>query len=401
MNPPPIPLTILAPLLAALAAIGPFTIDTYLPAFPEMMQDLNASQLDIQQSLTAFLLPFALMALWHGAISDALGRRPVVIVSLIIFLLGSLAAAFATTIEHLWLARAVQGISAGAGMVVSRAVVRDILEGAAAHRVMAQGAMMFALAPAVAPITGGWLLAAFGWRSIFVFLALYAGLLILAILRWLPETLPPEKRQSLHPVHLARSYAQVFSNPAFLGQSGALAANFLGFFLYVLSAPVFLMTHLGVSAQGFAWLFVPTVTGMMLGSWWSSRLAGKLSPVGCVRLSFGIMLTAATVNVVFNTFFAAQLPWSVLPIMLYTFGMAIGTPALQLLIIDLYPKQRGLVASCQAFMQSSGNVLGAALLAPLLWASTLQLAAGMACLVGLGLLLFLFGHRLRASHPVS
>jgi MFS transporter, DHA1 family, multidrug resistance protein len=253
----------------------------------------------------------------------------------------------------------------------------------------------------VAPITGGWLLAVLGWRSIFVFLALYASLLILAILRWLPETLPLEKRQSLHPVHLARSYLHVFSNPAFLGQSGALAANFLGFFLYVLSAPVFLMTHLGVSAQGFGWLFVPTVTGMMLGSWWSSRLAGQCSPVTCVRLSFAIMLMAATVNVVLNAFFAAQLPWSVLPIMLYTFGMAIGTPALQLLIIDLYPKQRGLVASCQSFMQSSGNVLGAAVLAPLLWATPLQLAAGMASLVGLGLALFLLGYRRQAPQGAS
>ena len=396
MNSPRPNLSILAPLLAALAAIGPFTIDTYLPAFPEMMADLGASQLDIQQSLTAYLLPFAFMALWHGAISDALGRRPVVIFSLIFFILGSLGAACATSIEHLWLARALQGISAGAGMVVSRAVVRDILDGPAAHKVMAQGAMMFALAPAVAPITGGWLLAAFGWRSIFIFLALYGLALIFAIRRWLPETLPADKRQSLHPVKLARSYAEVFSNPAFLGQSGALAANFLGFFLYVLSAPVFLIEHLGLSAQGFGWLFVPTVSGMMLGSWWSARLAGKLSPVGCLHLSYKLMLAAAAANVTLNAIVEAQLPWAVLPVMLYTFGMAIGTPALQLLIIDLYPKKRGMVASCQGFMQSGANTFGAAVLAPLLWATPLKLAAGMAGLVLLGLLMFRFGQR---SHP--
>lgn len=393
MNAAPIRLSILAPLLAGLAAIGPFSIDTYLPAFPEMMRDLGASQLDIQHSLTAYLLPFAFMALWHGAISDALGRRPVVIFSLIIFSLAALGAAFATSIEHLWLARAVQGISAGAGMVVSRAVVRDILDGPAAHRVMAQGAMMFALAPAVAPITGGWLLAAFGWRAIFIFLALYAVILILVILRWLPETLPADQRQSLHPVGLARSYAEVFSNPAFLGQSGALAANFLGFFLYVLSAPVFLLDHLGVSSQGFAWLFVPTVSGMMLGSWWSSRLAGRRSPADCLKLSYRLMIAAAAANVLLNIFVAPQLPWAVLPVMFYTFGMAVGTPALQLLIIDLYPQKRGLVASCQSFMQSSANTVGAAVIAPLLWATSLGLATGMAGLVVAGLLMFRFGRR--------
>ncbi len=389
----------LAPLLAALAAIGPFAIDTYLPAFPEMMTDLQASQIDVQHSLTAFLLPFAAMALWHGALSDALGRRPVVVFSLLLFALGSLLAMFATQIEHLWLARAIQGISAGAGMVVSRAVVRDILEGPAAQKMMAQGAMMFALAPAIAPMIGGWLLSAFGWRSIFGFLVLYALVLVAAILRWLPETLPVEKRQSLHPVWLAQSYVRVFRNGAFLGQSGALAFNFLGFFIYVLSAPVFLMQHLGVSAQGFGWLFIPTVTGMILGSWYSSRLASHLPPVACMKRGYRIMLTAAAANVLLNLLMPATLPWAVLPIMLYSFGMAVGTPALQLLIIDLYPKQRGLVASCQTFMQSTFNVVGAGIIAPLLWHSPRHLAFGMLTLLICGVLAFSLGRRVADHSP--
>lgn len=391
---------LLAPLLAALSAIGPFAIDTYLPAFTVMMQDLQASQLEIQHSLTAFLAPFAFMALWHGAVSDALGRRPIVIVCLLVFAAGSAIALFATRIEHLWLARAIQGISAGAGMVVSRAVVRDCFEGARAQKIMAQGAMMFALAPAVAPIIGGWLLAAFGWRSIFAFLIVYALVLVAAILRWLPETLPVDKRQSLHPAWLLESYVRTFRNPAFLGQSGALAFNFLAFFIYVLSAPAFLMQHLGVSAQGFAWLFVPTVTGMICGSWYSSHLASRLSPVACMERSYRIMLVAAATNLVLNLLLPAALPWAVLPIMLYSFGMAVGTPALQLLIIDLYPKQRGLVASCQSFTQSTFNAIGASLIAPILWHSPRDLALGMFTLLGCGLLAFRFGRR-HATPPGS
>jgi len=335
--------------LAALAAIGPFAIDAYLPAFQAMGADLGASQHQVQQSLTAYLLPFALMSLWHGALSDRFGRRAVVVAALAVFMLASLAVMFATTIEHLWLARALQGISGGAGMVVSRAVVRDVAEGPAAQRLMAQSAMMFALAPAIAPIIGGWVLALAGWRAIFGFLTLYSALLIVAILRFLPETLAPERRQSLHPVWLAKSYWGVFTRPAFLHLAIALALNFAGFFIYVLSAPVFLMQHLGVSAQGFAWLFVPTVTGMMTGSWLSGRVADHLSARTSVTLGYAVMVAAATANVVLNALTPPQLPWPVLPLMLYNLGMALAMPALQLLIIDLLPQQRGLISSCQGF----------------------------------------------------
>lgn len=368
--------------------MGPFAIDTYLPAFHAMGTDLGASQHQIQQSLTAYLLPFALMTLWHGAFSDRFGRRRVVVTALCLFALASIGAMFATRIEHLWLARAIQGLCAGAGMVVSRAVVRDVLEGPAAQRLMAHIAMMFAIAPAIAPMIGGGILAVASWHATFGFLAAYALLLVVAILRFLPETLPVEKRQSLHPVWLAKSYWGVFTRPAFLHLAGALALNFLGFFIYVLSAPVFLMQHLGVSAQGFAWLFIPTVTGMMTGSWLSGRLAGRISPHGSVRIGYAVMVAAATANMLLNALVAPRLPWPVLPIMFYTMGAAIATPALQLLIIDLLPRQRGLISSCQGFVQSLFNAIGAGVLVPLLWGSTFSLAAGQAGIMALGLLLF-------------
>ncbi|HET7776352.1 MAG TPA: MFS transporter, partial [Azospira sp.] len=119
----------LAILLATLSALGPFSIDTYLPAFPEMGQSLGATPLQVQQTLTAYLLPFAVMTLWHGALSDALGRRRVILAALALFGLASLGCTLATSIEQLWLFRALQGITAGAGIVVGRAVVRDVFQG--------------------------------------------------------------------------------------------------------------------------------------------------------------------------------------------------------------------------------------------------------------------------------
>jgi DHA1 family bicyclomycin/chloramphenicol resistance-like MFS transporter len=117
-------------LLAALAALGPFSIDTYLPSFHDIGTSLGATPLQVQQTLSAYLLPFALMTLWHGAISDALGRRRVILTTVALFALASAGCMFATRIEHLWLLRALQGMTAGAGMVVCRAIVRDLYDGA-------------------------------------------------------------------------------------------------------------------------------------------------------------------------------------------------------------------------------------------------------------------------------
>ena len=157
-----------AVLLAFLAAIGPFAIDTYLPSFHDIGTSLHATPLQVQQTLSFYLLPFAVMALWHGAISDALGRRRVVLVSLALFALASFGCVFATRIEHLWLMRALQGITAGAGIVISRAIVRDLFDGPAAQRLMSRISMMFALAPIIAPLIGGYLQEWFGWRSVFL-----------------------------------------------------------------------------------------------------------------------------------------------------------------------------------------------------------------------------------------
>lgn len=378
----------LAAMLAAMAAIGPFSIDAYMPAFPAIGAGLGATPIAVQQTLTAYLLPFAFMTLWHGALADALGRRRVLLVAYALYVLASLVCALAPSIEVLWLGRALQGASAGAGMIVSRAIVRDILDGPAAQKLMAHIGMLFAAAPAIAPVVGGWIHAFFDWHGIFVFLALYGVLLWLAIYYRLPETLPPEARQSLHPRHLAASYVQVFSTPAFLALAGAVALHFNGFFIYVLSSPVFLMTHLGVSAQGFLWLFGPATIGLMSGSYLSSQLAGRMSPGHTIWLGYAVMAVAAAANLALNVATVPRLPWAVMPIALYVLGMALAMTSQALLVLDLFPEKRGLVSSCQGVTQTGVNAVTAALLAPLVWGSLLDFALAMAVfLVASGLLM--------------
>ena len=371
-------------LLAALSALGPFSIDTYLPSFHEIAEKLGATQLQVQQTLAAYLVAFAVMTLWHGAISDRFGRRRVILIALACFGLASAGCAVASSIEQLWFWRAMQGVTAGAGMVVSRAIVRDLYDGADAQRLMAQITMMFALAPAIAPVIGGWLQTFFGWRSVFAFLVLSTAALWLACWKLLPETLSPEKRQSLKPAYLGRTYWKVMSSPPFLFACAAISLNFGGFFVYVLSAPVFLMQHLGVHETGFLWLFGPAMAGMIGGSWLSGRLAGKISFSRTIALGYLLMAIAAIANLGLNLALPPALPWSVMPVFVYTLGMSLTMPCLSILALDPFPAQRGLAASCQSFFQSSFNTVIAALIAPALWGSTLSLAWGMAGMMAIG-----------------
>ncbi|MCB1938832.1 MAG: multidrug effflux MFS transporter [Rhodocyclaceae bacterium] len=391
----------LAAILAALAAIGPFSIDTYLPAFHDIGAGLAAHAYDVQLTLTFYMGPFAFMVLWHGALADRFGRRNVILVAMAVFALASLGCALAPSIHWLWLGRALQGMSAGAGMVVGRAVVRDVFDGAQAQRVMSQVMMMFAIAPAIAPIIGGWILALASWRAIFVFLALFGLALLVISARQLPETLPPDKRQSLHPAALARAYLAVVRDPVFLCVTAAVAFNFNGFFIYVLSAPTFLVTHLGLSPQAFGWLFIPAMVGMMSGAWLSGRLAGAWRPGRTIAAGFVVMALAAALNLVIHQLGAPGLPASVVPIPLYTFGMALAMPSLSLIALDRFPARRGLAASCQSFMQMALNAFTAAITAPLLWASVAHMSFGMAGYLALGAVAFTLAHRLARRGAVT
>ncbi|HOL64638.1 MAG TPA: multidrug effflux MFS transporter [Accumulibacter sp.] len=376
----------LAILLAALVAVGPFSVDAYLPSFVDIASSLQSTPWQVQQTLTAYLLTSTLMTLWHGAISDAVGRRRLLLATVILYALASLGCMLAPSIGVLWLFRAIQGMTAGAGIIVGRAIVRDLYQGAEGQRVISQIMMIFALAPVIAPIFGGWLQAWFGWRSVFAFLLLFSA--TLAVICWfhLPETLPSFQRRSLKPRDLTRSYRQVLTSLPFLRICFALAFNFAGFFVYIVSAPVFLISHLHLSSTSFLWLFGPAMTGLLIGSFLAGRFAGILSPLKSIVIGYALMTLAVVANVGISLSLQPGLPWSILPLFGFTLGMALLMPCLTLMALDLFPEQRGLAASCQMFIQSACNTLVAGIVAPLLWGSTLYLACSMGVFMLLGAL---------------
>jgi DHA1 family bicyclomycin/chloramphenicol resistance-like MFS transporter len=271
-------------------------------------------------------------------------------------------------------------------MVVGRAMIRDSREGHEAQRLMSLVMLIFSLAPGIAPILGGFLLGWFGWRSIFVFLAGYAALL-LALAWWhLPETHPLPARQPFSFGRLAGNYLRQLRNPSLVCLCLALALNFSGFFVYILSAPAFVYDILGLNEREFAWLIIPGVAGIMCGAFLSGRLAGRLAPRRTIAVAYIIMFSAAAFNVAFSALAAPALPWSVLPMMIYTCGMALMMPSATLLALDLFPGARGMTSSLLGFTQSSVSAVVAAVVSPLLSHAALTLALGMTALLSLGCL---------------
>ena len=365
---------VFATLLAALAMLGPFSIDTYMPSFPAIGRSLAASTFELQWTISAFLATFALMSLFHGAISDSYGRRPVILVNLALFVIASVGCALAAAFHQLLWFRALQGLAGGAGIIVGRAMIRDSFAGDDAQRMMSTVTMIFGLAPAIAPIVGGWLQAAFGWRAVFVFLALYPAVLLVACYRLLPETLPPSARQPFVARVLMANYAKLLGNTRLILLSSAIAFNFCAFFLYIAAAPVIIYQWLGLGETEFAWLFIPGIGGIVIGAFLSGRLAGRLSRTQTLRLGYAVMFAAVVCNVAYHAAAAPALPWTVLCVMFYTLGMAIAMPTLTLLGLDLFPDNRGMAASLQGFQHSLFTAVAAVAIVPYVADSALAVA---------------------------
>jgi MFS transporter, DHA1 family, multidrug resistance protein len=380
----------LALLLACLGMLGPFSIDTYLPAFSGIAQTLGATPVQMQQTLSSYLLGFAVMNLFHGALSDSLGRRPVILAGIALFTLSSLGCALSNSISSLVLFRALQGMSAGAGMVVSRAIIRDMFAPADAQRVMSQVTIYFGIAPAVAPLVGGFLFAHANWHSIFWLLVVLGVLLWAACWRWLPETLHADTRQPFEVGNLMRGYWQLMRNPRFVALVFASGVPFNGMFLYVLSAPVFLGEHMRLAPTQFFWFFMLTISGIMGGAWLSGRMAGKVKPRHQIRHGFLIMLVTSLVNVCMSLLLPPNPWWSMWPIGVFAFGWALMVPVVTLMALDQVPERRGMASSVQSCVGSLANAAVAGVLAPLVMHSVVGLAFTSIGLMSVGIVAWLW-----------
>ena len=369
----------LALILGALAMLGPFSIDTIFPAFAVIEHDLGVSKVAMQQTISLYLLGYAAMSLVHGPLSDAVGRRPVILAGIAVFALASVGCALSTSMGQMLFFRVVQGLSAGVGLIVGRAIVRDALDGNDAQRLMSHISMIFGVAPAIAPIIGGWILGWSNWQAIFWFLSVFALALLLTTALALPESHPPARRLPLNFKALAGAYREILGNGRFRLLALAGTANFGALFLYITSAPAFVLDMLKLNEQQFGYFFAPTIAGMILGAFLSGRAAGKVSGVRLANIGFFFCGLSALINIVYNVVVPSpQLPWAVLPTVLSAFGIALVFPILTLVILDMYPQMRGTASSMQAFVGLLSNALIAGVLSPMLSDRPMHLALGAA-----------------------
>ena len=366
--------------------MGSISFDAYLPALPAIESRFGISAAVGQQSMTIYLAAFATMTLFYGTLSDSFGRRPVMLGALLLYLAGAIGSGLSMSFGWLMFFRLVQGTSAGAGNVVARAIIADRFRGAEAERMMSYVSMVFGVAPALAPIFGGWMQAAFGWRWIFLCIAIFAAGLLLVCLAWLDESLPREERHDFHFKVIVRNYWRVAVHGRFWLQTVATSLMYSTLMIYIGAAPAFIFNILHLGEKDFSWLFIPLVAGLTLGS----LLAGKLSHrpgAGdfAIRVGFIIVLLSAAAHLAISWTIPSRLPWAVLPIGTAVFGAALANPAMSLRAMAYFPDVRGLVASLQNCVFLIMLSLSSGVVAPLLFDSGMKMAVASAVGVAISL----------------
>jgi DHA1 family bicyclomycin/chloramphenicol resistance-like MFS transporter len=380
-------LMLLPVVLALLSSIGPFSIDTPFPAFEDMGRDFAVDGDRMQLVVSAYLLAFGLMSPLHGPISDAVGRRPVMVAGVCVFAVASVGCALAPNLEVLLAFRVLQGLSAGGGVIVSRTVIRDLYDGDQAQRLMSRVMMIFGVAPAVAPIVGGLLLQVGPWRLIFWFLSVLGLLLAVVVVTLLPETHPVERRIPFSTRALVASMGAVGGNGRFQLVAWGAAFGFAGQFLYIGAAPIFVVDLLGLGELDFWVFFVPMIIGLTTGAWISGRAAGRVRRGVLISAAMSFAVAGAVVNVLLAALPAtsAELPWAVVGPALIAVGTGAAYPSQQLILLDMFPAARGSAVSMFTFFTLLLNALVAGLVAPFVTGSVLTMALTSLVLVVVGL----------------
>lgn len=389
----------LLPLLAALAALGPLTVDMYLPAMPTMRDALGTTAGHIQLTLSAYLGGFSLFHLACGPLADRFGRKPVIQGGTLLFVAASVGCALVSSVEQLVFFRFLQGVGACVGPTLARTIARDLFGPRKAARALSLIAMLMALAPAVAPTAGGLMLLVLPWQSIFVFLALYGGLMLWLQGRYLAESLP--QRQSLAPSAIIGNYSRLLKAPGFIIVVTASSLSYAGMMVYLASAGFVYLEMLHVPVAWFGAVFLTTVIGYVLGSAASARLANRMESWHLVLAGAWLAMLAC----LSMSLLAWQFPGSVsaimLPAMFYTAALGLVLPHAMGIALQPWPHMAGTASSLMGFIQMGVSALAAASVGPFLHDSPAPMLLAMLGLSLLGLLLSLLGRKLTRHDPVD
>ncbi|MET0162996.1 MAG: multidrug effflux MFS transporter [Microbacteriaceae bacterium] len=358
--------------LGALTALGPFTIDLYLPAFPEIAKDFTASDAQIQLTLTATTIGFALGQLVMGPWSDKVGRRMPLIIATAVHIGASLAVALAPNLELLTLFRVLQGVGAAAGGVVAMATVRDLFGGRPLVRMLSRLALVNGLAPILAPLIGSQLLLVIEWQGIFWFLAGYGALVLLASVLFIRETLPPERRHENGHSSLRDRYRVLLSDRVFVGVALMGGMMFSGLFIYLSASSFLFQDVFGLDAQQYGFLFAINSIGVVGGVQIASRITKYLGPQWILAFSTSLGLLAA-IGIIVLAALDAGLIGVLVPLWFFIFSFGLSMPCIQVLALAHHGKEAGTAASLLGAL----NMGLAGLLSPLVGIIGITSAAPM------------------------
>ena len=386
----------LTALLAALSAIGPLTTDMYLPSLPDIAQQLDASTAQVQFTISSYLLGFAVGQILYGPISDHHGRKPVLLAAIALYCVASLVCALSSSIEMLNVARAFQAVGGSGGIVLTRAIVRDIYSGARAGRELSVIASVMALAPVLAPVAGGLVQTAFGWHAVFLVLVIagVAGAGIVAML--LPETLNSRAAEPLSPFSMLRSYRVVARNSGYLAYLAITAASYAGLFAWISGAAFVLQNLYGLTPFRFGVAFALGSVGYMTGSALAARLVTRLGLDGVLTLG-GFACAAGGLGMVAAVAFGLTSAASiVLPVAVYLAGLGMVLPQGIAGAMTPFPERAGAASSLFGFVQQTAAALCGAVVGWYLGQSAWPLAVGVAAMGCATLALSLMTHGVRS-----
>jgi len=375
----------LLPILASLVALGPLSVDMYLPALPTMQVALNTTVSQMHLTLSVYLIGFAVFHLVCGPLADRYGRKPVLTYGTAIFVLASIGCSQADTINEFLFFRVLQGVGACVGPTLARTIVRDIFGPTRAAKALSVLAMLMAVAPALAPTLGGTMLLFLPWSSIFIFLSLYGLATIILIHRYLNESLP--QKQSLHPIEIAKNYAQLIRDPLYLLVTLSSALLYAGLFTYLSSSSFVYIKMLGVPVQYFGYIFLTSVVGYALGSALSARLSGRHTPEQLSLLGTAMGLTACLLMWLSSFFYPDKIAAYMVPIAFFSASLGLVLPNSMTIALRPFPHIAATASSLLGFIQMSISAIASALAGLLLTTSPQPMVLTMVGTATLSLIL--------------
>jgi len=331
-------------LLGALTALGPFTIDLYLPAFPVLEDDFQTTAGAIQLTLTGTMVGFALGQLIVGPLSDKVGRRIPLLAVTALHVVASVAASLAPTLDLLMAARVGMGMGAAAGGVVAMAIVRDLFGGRRLVVMLSRLALVTGVAPVAAPLIGSALLTVMPWRGIFVVLSIYGVVMLVCALIFVPETLPKARRQDRGSTTVLQRYKSVLSDRVFIGVLIVGSMTFSGLFSYLSASSFLFQLTYGFDPQQYGLLFAVNSLGLVVGVQSASRLAARFGPQWVLAYSTAVLVVAATALIVLDQL-GAGLWGAIVPLFFFMTACGFTFPCVQVLALDRHGKAAGTAAS--------------------------------------------------------